>query len=217
MRLDNLLGNTESRDNILNMGIEVPVVSPQTRNTDIEMIRYITRAISSSLVLSDVLTLVVDYAIEIGRGDRGFIMLRNSESKLEFALARNARGQTLSGDDFEISQSTVSDVYEIGEPVCLENALGDNNFNARQSISKLQLRTVICFPLTMNEDVIGVLYVDSDKLQRWDREEVMNMFEIMSGQVAIAIRNAQIYHQLKTENEELKKALAECTQSAKAK
>ncbi|MGH9315214.1 MAG: FHA domain-containing protein, partial [Vicinamibacterales bacterium] len=46
------------------------------------------RALGSGRVLDDVLALVLDSALEVGGGERGFIMLAGPTNELEFKLAR---------------------------------------------------------------------------------------------------------------------------------
>ena len=62
------------------------------------------RALGSGRVLDEVLTLVLDSAIDVTGAERGFIMLANRDMPLEFKLAR-ARGHvTLSGRTFDTSR-----------------------------------------------------------------------------------------------------------------
>ena len=55
------------------------------------------RALGAGRVLDDVLTLVLDAAIDVASAERGFIMLANSTGQLEFKLARSRGHLTLSG------------------------------------------------------------------------------------------------------------------------
>jgi phosphoserine phosphatase RsbU/P len=58
------------------------------------------RAMGSSRVLDDILALVLDSAIDISGAERGFIMLANPESKLEFKLGRGRHREILAGTVF---------------------------------------------------------------------------------------------------------------------
>lgn len=74
------------------------------------------RALSSARVLDDVLTLVMDSAIEVSGAERGFIMLANEESQLEFTMARSREGNTLPGSGFETSRKIPEEVFRTGKP-----------------------------------------------------------------------------------------------------
>ena len=57
--------------------------------------------------------------------------------------------------------------------------------------------------LLKGEEKIGVIYVDSKSLHRIKVNEIISTFEILAGQAAIAIRNAQLYKQQIDANDEL--------------
>ena len=72
------------------------------------------RALRSGRVLDEVLTLVLDAAIDVTGAERGFIMLANRDQVLEFKLAR-ARGRlTLSGQTFATSRKIPEAVFATG-------------------------------------------------------------------------------------------------------
>lgn len=180
---------------------------------DLDTILTIVRKINTSLVLTDVLELVTDEAIRIAKAERGFLMLANSDSKLEFVVGRNAQGESIKAESFQMSSSVLEDVFATGESLCIENALNDERFERRQSIMTLELQTIICSPLHTHDEKIGVIYVDSKYIQAVDKAEILSVFEILAGQAAIAIKNARLYENLKHTYEELKQANQHIIQS----
>src|SRR5213592_4184129 len=83
--------------------VERSAVSAATELRQMSALLEGLRALGSGRVLDDVLSLVLDSAIEVTGAERGFIMLAN-QKQLEFKLAR-ARGKvTLSGRTFETSR-----------------------------------------------------------------------------------------------------------------
>ncbi len=197
---------------------EPPEVGPvdaasQTRVQDLEMILNVVRKINTSLELSEVLELVTDEAIRIVKADRGFLMLADNGGKLQFVVGRNAKGESIQAENFQVSSSVLEDVFTTGESLCIENALADQRFEHRQSILNLELQTIICSPLKTQEEKIGVLYVDSKHIQAVDKSEILSLFEILVGQAAIAIRNARLYANLKNAYEDLRQAHQHIVQS----
>src|SRR5215216_4828241 len=61
------------------------------------------RALGSGRVLEEVLTLVLDSALDVTKAERGFIMLPNAAGELEFRTARGRGHVTLSGTSFATS------------------------------------------------------------------------------------------------------------------
>lgn len=209
MNFDDLIGK-----NFSGSPCDVAEDAPGRTNVrDLETILNIVRTINTSLVLNDVLQLVTDEAIRVAHAERGFLMLAGKNGVLEFVIGRNARGESIQAENFQVSSSVLDDVFTTGESLCIENALNDERFERRQSIMNLELQTIICSPLHTREEKIGVIYVDSKYIQAVDKEEILSVFEILAGQAAIAIKNARLYENLKRTYEELKQANEHIIQS----
>lgn len=176
------------------------------RVQDLEMIMDITQRINTSLVVSDVLSLVINHAIRITHAERGFLMLADKEGVLRYVVGHDRNGKMITPDSFQVSDSILDDVFRTGESICIEDALHDERFEERQSIIDLELETIMCAPLKTNAEIIGVIYVDSKFIQAVNRDEVLHLFEILAGQAATAIQNAKLFEDLRSTYEELREA-----------
>lgn len=167
---------------------------PGEKIKNLEVILDIVKSINSSLILEDVLELVLKNAIQLTDSERGFIVLKNASGELEYKLGLDNNNNTLPESLFEVSTTVVKDVFEMGQSKFIEGAQGDNNYDPSKSILKLELQTILCSPLITEGKKIGVIYVDSKFLHKIRVREITDTFEILAGQAAIAIRNAQLYH-----------------------
>jgi signal transduction histidine kinase len=191
---------------------------------NLEIILDTVRSINNTLILEDVLNLVIKYAIQITSSDRGYIVLCNENGDLEFKLGLDSDGQALSESVFNISTSVVKDVFTSNKSLFIEGAQSDTNFDKSKSILRLELQTIFCSPLKTQDEKIGVIYVDSKKLHHIRVQEITDTFEILSGQAAIAIKNAQLYYdqilslkEIQKTNKELLKAKQKAELSDKIK
>lgn len=160
---------------------------------NLENILNIVNTINQTLILEDVLSLVLKSAIEITNSERGFIVLIDSDGSLDYKLGMDSAGNKLSSESFSVSTSVVKDVFTTGHSKFIEGAHTDTNFDPSRSILRLQLETILCAPLITDGKKIGVIYVDSKHLHKVKINEITNTFEILAGQAATAIRNAQLY------------------------
>jgi K+-sensing histidine kinase KdpD len=160
---------------------------------NLEVILDIVNTINQTLILEDVLELVLKNAIELTSSERGFIVLINPNGDLEYKLGLDADGNKLPKESFSVSTSVVKDVYTTGQSKFIEGAHSDTNFDPSRSILRLELETILCSPLITEKKKIGVVYVDSKYLHKVKVGEITNTFEILAGQAATAIRNAQLY------------------------
>src|SRR5271163_859516 len=67
----------------------------------------VARTLGSGLSLEDVLTVVVDAAIQVTRTERGVLLLANESHELQMIVARDAQRRTLRPDQLQVSQSVV--------------------------------------------------------------------------------------------------------------
>ena len=176
-------------------GIKNVIIDAESseRMKSLEAILNIVNTINTSLILDDVLELVLKSAIGLTHSERGFIVLLNSTSELEFKLGLDEHNESLPKDLFEVSTTVVEDVFKSGQSIFLEGAQSDTAYDTTKSILKLDLQTILCSPLITNGKKIGVIYVDSKHLHKIKVREITGTFEILAGQAATAIRNAQLY------------------------
>lgn len=182
-------------------GIDEALLKPENNLNDssekvknLELILDIVNSINRSLILNDVLELVLKNAITLTGSDRGFIVLKNQSGNLEFKLGLDAKGNILPESLFNVSNTVVENVFEEGESRFIEGAQSDTNYDPSKSILRLELQTIMCSPLITDDKKIGVIYVDSKHLHKIKVREITDTFEILAGQAATAIRNAQLYH-----------------------
>ena len=163
------------------------------RLKNLEVILNIVNTINRSLILDDVLELVLKNAIRLTNSERGFIVLQNNLGDLEFKLGLNDQNENLHKELFEVSNTVVEDVFRNGQSAFIEGAQSDAAYDPSRSILKLDLQTIVCSPLITDGKKIGVIYVDSKHLHKIKVREITGTFEILAGQAATAIRNAQLY------------------------
>ena len=165
------------------------------------------RALGSGRVLDEVLSLVLDSAIEVTGAERGFIMMANSKTgQLEFKLAR-ARGKvTLSGRTFETSRKIPESVFATGKQTIVEDLLDGDLAQLHTGTVALGIRHVLCTPLRLvryveraeqkvADELIGVLYLDSRERGALRSASATAALDTLSAEAALAIENARLYRE----------------------
>jgi sigma-B regulation protein RsbU (phosphoserine phosphatase) len=164
------------------------------------------RALGSGRVLDDVLTLVLDAAIDVAGAERGFIMLANAQGRLELKLAR-ARGRlTLPPGTFETSRKIPESVYASGRETVVEDLRDEGIVAQHLGTVALGIRHVLCAPLRIvryveradeksEEKVIGVLYLDSREKGALLSITTRAALDTLGTEAAVAIENARLYRE----------------------
>jgi len=164
------------------------------------------RSINSSLGLQRVLEEVMDSLIELMRAERGFLMLKTPDGQLKTRVGRGLAHTNLNENSPEFSWTMLNHVVDSGETMLTTNAQEDPRFDKQMSVAAYQLRSVLCAPLKLKDDVIGVMYVDnrahSGRFQERDKE----LITAFADQAAVAIDNARLFDSLQDKNRELEEA-----------
>ncbi len=179
----------------------------KVRQSQLGALMGVGRVINSSLGLKRVLEEVMDTLIELMRAERGFLMLRESSTgELAVRIARGIAHVNLDEESFKVSRTIVTRVAESGEPILTTNAQDDPRFNSQLSIAAFQLRSILCAPLKIKNELIGVIYVDNRARSGIFQENELGMIKAFADQAAVAIDNAQLFENLQASNRELQDA-----------
>ena len=162
------------------------------------------RAVGSGRVLDEVLTLVLDSALEVTSAERGFVMLGNAAGGLEFKIGRDRLRQTLTGTSFATSGKIPRQVYESGKSVIVSDLLDQNIDGHHDGTIAIGIRHVLCVPLLTtayaavgHEDVtpqtIGVMYLDGRERATMLSGATRASLEAFATEAALAIDSARLY------------------------
>lgn len=138
--------------------------------------------------LDELLERTLDQLLAISGTDRGFIML-SEEGGLAVRARRNLGepGSPLA-DSIQLSMSSVAQVFEGGEAVWMLNVAADREL--RDPVAGLRFRTLLCLPLQVQGERIGVLYLDSARAVTVPVDR--STFETMVSLCAIAVERTRL-------------------------
>ena len=178
----------------------------KNRESQLGALMGIGSAINSSRGLKRVLEEVMDTLIALMRAERGFLMLRESDGQLTVRIARGIDHINLEEDTFKVSRTIVERVAATGEAILTTNAQEDPRFENQMSVAAYQLRSILCAPLKIKNELIGVIYVDNRAHSGIFQEYDLGMIRAFADQSAVAIDNAQLFESLQASNQELQEA-----------
>jgi DNA-binding response OmpR family regulator len=164
------------------------------------------KALSSTAVLDDLLSLAVDAAIDVTGAERGFIMLKEHDGRLNFRCARSNQKRPLDGSCFQVSQRVPYEVFETGRSIVINDLDLSEEAEEHKATRQLGLRSISCVPLSYvsvsdsghiseigHAEIIGVLYVDSPYIGDKVTGVRIDALETLASEAAMAIYNARLY------------------------
>jgi serine phosphatase RsbU (regulator of sigma subunit) len=162
------------------------------------------RALGSGRVLDEVLTLVLDSALEVTKAERGFVMLARPDGELEFKVARGRGRLTLPGTSFTTSAKIPREVFRTGESRIVADLMDGNLAAIHDGTIAIGIRHVLCVPLSVHPmsaapdegaamRAIGVLYLDGRERGTMLSQQTRSSLEAFATQAALAIESARLY------------------------
>jgi PAS domain S-box-containing protein len=157
----------------------------------------VIQAINSTLELNEVLRIVMDNIIRLTKAERGFLMLRNERGEFVTHIARNWGQESLDPSEFAISRSVVNRVVTDGQPVLTTNAQEDPRFGSQESIIIYNLRSILCVPLKVKGELIGVLYADNRIHAGVFTEAERELLVTFANHAGVALENARLFESVR--------------------
>lgn len=150
--------------------------------------------ITSSLQLEQVLDQVADSVMTLTGAERTYLMLRDrTTGELRIGTMRNC--EALSEKESIFSRSVMVAAIEKGEPIVTTNAQDDARFQDAESVVAQGLRSILCIPLLLDDQLIGVLYADSRVRPGLFSADILPSLAAFGAQAAIAIEKARLHEE----------------------
>ena len=175
----------------------------QKEHSNMLALANVGQVINSSLELDEVLTIVMDNIVRLTKAERGFLMLRDEKGEMVTRMGRNWEMESINPSELTVSKSVVGRVINTGEPLVTTNAQEDQRFMGQESIVAFNLRSILCVPLKVKNELIGVIYADNRIRTGIFAESERNLLVAFANQAAVAIENARLFSSLKHTLEEV--------------
>lgn len=177
--------------------ISESLVPFELRFSHLQALAGIGQIVNSTLEIDEVLQIVMDTIVRLTGAERGFLMLRDKDGEMQTRIARNWEQESINKNEFAISRTIVQRVIDSGEAVLTTNAREDPRFGGQESIIAFNLRSILCVPLMVKTDLIGVIYTDNRIRTGIFSEADRDLMTAFANQAAVAIENARLYSSLK--------------------
>lgn len=186
--------------------IRESVARVEEDRSNLQALAEIGYVVNSSLDLPTVLYEVMDTIIKLTGAQRAFLMQRVG-SEMEITIARNWEHESLRPGEYEISRTIVNEVVKHGEAVVTTNAQEDPRFDKVQSVVIFNLRSILCVPLKVKEELIGVIYADNSVREGVFTEDDCSLLSAFANQAAVALENAQLFNDISISYDQTLEAL----------
>ncbi|GAF98892.1 unnamed protein product, partial [marine sediment metagenome] len=163
--------------------------------TLLEIFQSIGTALDEDELLERILDQLFDVFPESGRG---FIILRDPDTGMltPRAVKKAKPDVTDSEERLPISGTIIEYVLERKQAVLSADAMSDDRFPTSQSILDFEMRSVMCAPLMYEDEVLGFILLDTQRIASNYDEEGLTLLAGIANQAALSIANARLHSQL---------------------
>lgn len=193
----------------------------QERNDHLLMLNELSRKISTTLDLPELLQMVLNFCLRITQAEIGYIFISKDITAepggfedLICQVSLDAQERPL--EEIQVSKSSIEKVLHDKEPLCVVDMQDEAQLAAQKSVMALELKSVMCVPIYGKEEqILGVVYVSSQAVSQTFTHRDLALMESIIRQVGMDIENRhlmEIRKQQELLNQEL--ALARNIQSS---
>src|ERR1700683_74390 len=179
---------------------ELPATSRVARN--LNALLKISRIVHAIRDLNELQGQLLDLIFEIVPAGRGAILLADREAH-QFNSTFGRMRQPGQPQLVKVSHTIARQVLEQGVAILGSDVPGSEELRDIESLAASHVRSRLCVPLTVFEQVIGCVYLDSDSVRNRLNEEHLQLVTAIAGISAVALDNARRLNWLEQENARL--------------
>jgi 3',5'-cyclic-nucleotide phosphodiesterase len=126
--------------------------------------------------------------------ERAFILLRGPDGGEPLPVAARRRdGVALELDRVRLSRTIVDEVVNRKQSILSVDTLADRHFGSQESIVSQAIRSVMCVPLILEGDSLGLIQVDTSSDPYAFKEADLEVLTGVCAETAVALKNFQLY------------------------
>lgn len=175
---------------------------------NVESLLRAATALSSQIKLDKMLENLLTTVLQLAGAQEAYIIL-NREESLE-VMAKGKAGQAgvelLLGfpvEEYrEIPSSIINLTYRSQEELVISDAQVDRRFASDATVAIRNIRSVLSFPVVLQQRIIGIIYLHNTLSTGAFTVTQLQVLRLLSGQIAVALENAQLYTQMEQRVEE---------------
>jgi signal transduction histidine kinase len=147
------------------------------------------------LSVSEITGTFLDVVFEVfTKADRSIVLLEDRDTHNLVPVAARERGT--SSADITVSQTIIDMVLEEKHAVICGDTSSDARFKHSASLQDLKIKSIMCVPLLVSDQVLGMAEVDSSSGGIIFREDDLRLLTGLAAQASIALENSRLYREI---------------------
>ena len=181
-----------------------PSSSGSSRKPDrVEALYSIASLLGAVSDPAEILPKILEAATKIVAADRVLLFTLNSlKGELELSASLGLQEDSIE-DALDISRETLREAAG-GKQIISLDTQADEALRERRSIARFGIRSILCAPLVLKGETLGVLYIDTREGAPMFSNEDLQFLEVFAQQATLAIDFARRFGRMKEDTRRLK-------------
>ncbi|MEB3230598.1 MAG: GAF domain-containing SpoIIE family protein phosphatase, partial [Leptolyngbyaceae bacterium] len=167
---------------------------------DVTTVLKVSQAISSEIVLDNLLEKLMQFAIENAGAERGLLLLATPDGLSIEAIGTVETvavsvSQPLTSDD-DVALTVVQYVQRVKQPIVIADAANDSRFGADPYVQRAGPQSILCCPILDRGQLRGMMYLENNLTTGAFSRDRLDVITLIAAQAAISLENALLYRTL---------------------
>jgi histidine kinase len=175
---------------------------------DMSTVLKASTTISGEVVLSKLLSLLMQIVVENAGAQRGVLLLEHEGELFVEALFDTGDVEAVvlqhlpATNSSLLAESVVKFVKRTHENIVIQDAAIDTRYKNDEYLKNTKQQSVLCLPIINQGKFIGILYLENNLTAGAFTQNRVNLLSLLSGQIAVSIDNAMLYNNLEQKVQE---------------
>jgi adenylate cyclase len=178
--------------------IETTLSSLERSNKVLFVLYEISRQLNSIQDFNTLLRKIMDLIFVVINADYGFLILTGEKEDELIPVVVKARDEKQKRP-LKASRTIIKRVIRDKVALLTSNAMTDSRLDHAQSVIIEKIRSAMCVPLWRKDKIMGVIQLDSVRLNNPFSEEDLQILKTIGSQMAMVIEQASLNEQIREE------------------
>ncbi|MDH4336420.1 MAG: SpoIIE family protein phosphatase [Candidatus Krumholzibacteria bacterium] len=162
---------------------------------ELSILNDLARAIGASVDSEDIIHKIVDRSMRAVQAEQTVVTLVDRDARQSMKTLVRAMTSSADHPHFHINENLIGWMHLYKKPLCTNDPTSDDRFRGLKWDASIN--SILCVPLMVKSELIGVVTSYNKKTQDGFTEEDQRLLAIIAGQSAQIIENARLYEEEK--------------------
>ncbi len=174
----------------------------EKRLLETEILVKVAQVANSTLELKDILDTITQIVADSLKKDVCSIYLLKTEDKICIEASKGLKEDSMGKVCFKIGEGVVGWVAKELTPLAVENVKEEPRFKDMPLTGASEFLSMLAVPILRDNKAVGVITLQTRNPYVYGQNEI-NLFTIISHNISIAIRNAELFRSVKSQLDEI--------------